>query len=554
MQHIENTHVESTPIENNHFYKNRNEVQARSFFKYWLEHTYLPRKRSFADTNVTVASATVAYKNESEAAAKYYEENKMQYAGEKLRKVLHKFRTVNKYASPGVVVRGLSLWNKECRLHRHNGLVVRVLSSCAWHPEKDIFTEIYQKVKRERAASEKNENTRLIKENIEKIIERCIEMEKSSSCSERDKAAYIAVRTILKEIVEKVNKNKYKIHPTDPLASGVIDLTNFGDSHMSQLPADVVELLKENDSLISGEVDLPQKIRKLLTKFVNTYEHLMGTEFRLRDMDGISYPRGIQDPQYRADAGTVFGVLNGLRDIWTCTPNLEDPSYSENAFVVEAISKILIPILGNCEATLARIWGEHMSESSRLRKVQMGAAASPNKPDLCIRLTFLDTDVELAFCEFSSLEMGQPKHRDDWRKSVRSCKDGHDMLRAVCFEGKATDCNEASILKKLLNNIPSIAILNKKTHLTISVIDTFNGTFFKAYEILDMDIPLKPVEEHKVEDLLKKALQLRRFFDAVVHKVKDVMTKGTSLPIDEDESDIRARIETLSITSTTFSP
>ena len=55
--------------------------------------------------------------------------------------------------------------------------------------------------------------------------------------------------------------------------------------------------------------------------------------------------------------------------------------------------------------------------------------------------------MELAFCEFSSLEMGLPKHRDDWRKSVRSCKDGHDMLRAICFEGKKTDCNEASVLK-----------------------------------------------------------------------------------------------------------
>ncbi|CAG8556786.1 2299_t:CDS:2, partial [Paraglomus occultum] len=98
-------------------------------------------------------------------------------------------------------------------------------------------------------------------------------MEKSSSCSERDKAAYIAVRTILKEIVEK-------------------------------LPADVVELLKENDSLISGEVDLPYKARKLFTKFVKTYEQLMGTEFRLRDMDGISFPSGIRDPQHRADAGT----------------------------------------------------------------------------------------------------------------------------------------------------------------------------------------------------------------------------------------------------------
>ena len=73
----------------------------------------------------------------------------------------------------------------------------------------------------------------------------------------------------------------------------------------------------------------------------------------------------------------------------------------------------------------------------------------------------------------------------------------------------------------LLNNIPSIAILNKKTHLTISVIDAFNGNFFKAYEILDMNLPLKPV----------------------VHKVKEVLTEG-----------IDTRLETLTLTSTTYTP
>src|SRR6185312_8617859 len=126
--------------------------------------------------------------------------------------------------------------------------------------------------------------------------------------------------------------------------------------------------------------------------------------------------------------------------------------------------------------------GEQMSELSRFQKVQMRAMAPPNKPDLCICLE--DIAVEIIFCEFSSLEMGMPKHGEDWRKSVHACKDGYDMFHAICFEGKKTDCNEASRLKISLNDIPSIAILNKGTHLTISVVDTFNGKFFKAYEIL----------------------------------------------------------------------
>lgn len=92
----------------------------------------------------------------------------------------------------------------------------------------------------------------------------------------------------------------------------------------------------------------------------------------------------------------------------------------------------------------------------------MEAVASPSKPDLCIHIDLQGADVELAFCEFSSLDREHPKHRDDWRKSVRMCKDGSDMLRDICFEGKKLDCDKVSILIRSLNKIPSIAILNKR--------------------------------------------------------------------------------------------
>ena len=90
----------------------------------------------------------------------------------------------------------------------------------------------------------------------------------------------------------------------------MLDLTELGDSHMSKLPEDVVELLTENNSL--KEVNLPKKARTLLDEFVKSYEQLRGTDFRLTDMDGISYPAGIQNPQLRADMGMIWSVLNGL--------------------------------------------------------------------------------------------------------------------------------------------------------------------------------------------------------------------------------------------------
>ncbi|CAG8632490.1 6569_t:CDS:2 [Paraglomus brasilianum] len=181
---------------------------------------------------------------------------------------------------------------------------------------------------------------------------------------------------------------------------------------MGQLKEDVVKLLTA--SVFVKEVNLLNEAQQLLDEFVDSYKHL-GTKFHLSDMDGISFPVGIKNPQLKADMGMLWSVLNGLRYIWTCTPKLDEISYSENAFVIEAVSRILTPIFGYCSIPLTCSWGEQTSESSRFRKEQMRAMASPNKPDLCIRLE--DIAVELIFCEFSSLEMGKPKHRDDWRKS-----------------------------------------------------------------------------------------------------------------------------------------
>lgn len=114
---------------------------------------------------------------------------------------------------------------------------------------------------------------------------------------------YEAVHTLLEEI------NIGRIKPTDPLASGVLDLTMFGDTYMDQLPKDVLELLSVSDFL--KEVDLPQMAQDLLNEFVASYEHLE-PDFGLSDMDGISFPAGIKDPQLRKDMGMIWGVLDGL--------------------------------------------------------------------------------------------------------------------------------------------------------------------------------------------------------------------------------------------------
>ena len=124
-----------------------------------------------------------------------------------------------------------------------------------------------------------------------------------TSCSRKDRIVYKAVWTLLTQV------DITEIRPNDPLASGVLDLTKLGDSHMGQLKEDVVKLLTA--SVFVKEVNLPNEAQQLLDEFVDSYKHL-GTKFRLSDMDGISFPVGIKNPQLKADMGMLWSVLNGL--------------------------------------------------------------------------------------------------------------------------------------------------------------------------------------------------------------------------------------------------
>ncbi|CAG8486500.1 2360_t:CDS:2 [Paraglomus occultum] len=57
----------------------------------------------------------------------------------------------------------------------------------------------------------------------------------------------------------------------------------------------------------------------------------------------------------------------------------------------------------------------------------------------------------------------------------------------------------------------------------------------------------------KVEDLLKKALQLNTFVDDVACGVKRVLEESMVLPVDEnEEEDIATRVENLTIASTPY--
>ena len=81
--------------------------------------------------------------------------------------------------------------------------------------------------------------------------------------------------------------------------------------------------------------------------------------------------------------------------------------------------------------------------------------------------------IELVFGEFSKLDAKEPKHKEDWKKLVRFGKDSFDNPVKGCLD------------------IPYILLLGINEQIKVSIFDSFNGTFNKAYDVLELNIPLK---------------------------------------------------------------
>ncbi|CAG8622488.1 10401_t:CDS:10, partial [Paraglomus brasilianum] len=171
-----------------------------------------------------------------------------------------------------------------------------------------IYPDVFRKVKREGYASNDDD------------------------CSVAEKRIYEEVRKFL-------SKLKFKEIATDsPMGSGILDLTNHGNKIAERLPQDVQEALTKHE-LKEG----------------------------LKRVRPVNFP-GIEDniDQELEDALFVtHGLLEGLQ-----VPSFERADYSENGYVVLAISKILDPIFACDEdETLAmHAWAKQVSQSSHERK------------------------------------------------------------------------------------------------------------------------------------------------------------------------------------------
>ena len=73
-------------------------------------------------------------------------------------------------------------------------------------------------------------------------------------------------------------------------------------------------------------------------------------------------------------------------------------------------------------------------------------------------------------------------------------------------------------------------LLGIKDHIIVSVLHSYNGNIYRAYEILDLQLPLKVSNKEVVEGLIKNAIKLKTYFERVADEIVRLKDKSNDLP------------------------
>ncbi|CAG8742619.1 6922_t:CDS:2, partial [Racocetra fulgida] len=285
------------------------------------------------------------------------------------------------------------------------------------------------------------------------------------------------------------------IEPEMPIASGVIDLTGNEDIFTKLLTLKTKQILSRH-SFHNNE--LPNQIGAMLDEFVSSYSELR-TDFDLALMRPISFPQGEMSLATRRILMTTFDLLEGFK-------------------------------------------------SSQSRKNRMSSINLGKKPDLQVLLK-LDMEAnELVLVEISRLFPEPNKEILDWKKLVRICKDCFDERYNIFFENREDTSSEARLIYCELEKIPVLGIQVIGERIFVSMLDLFEGVFYRVYRICEITIPLRISTRQVVEEFLRSCLKLRAIVEEIVGMSVSIKDEINLLPTCEE------RTPSTSMMSTTYSP
>ncbi|CAG8547347.1 8531_t:CDS:10 [Ambispora leptoticha] len=224
---------------------------------------------------------------------------------------------------------------------------------------RTFYKEVWTKEKEKasifirRQTVEQERNVDIIQENTEFILGRC-RAKIENGCSDTIMVAYTEIIRHLEQL------DLTSIRPEVPIASGVIDLSGGEDPFTNLLSLRAKQILTlhtfHND-------EFPEQIKIMMDDFVNTYKDL-GPDFDPVFMRPIAFPRGEIPVASRRILMTVFDLLEGL-------PLLTEDEYSENAYVIHAVLKVLDPILTYSKWPLKHAWKNDTTDIVRLLNIKL---------------------------------------------------------------------------------------------------------------------------------------------------------------------------------------
>ncbi|CAG8684291.1 17276_t:CDS:2, partial [Funneliformis caledonium] len=394
--------------------------------------------------------------------------------------------------------------------HARFGTSYASCTSSLSEQRRTFYKEVWTREKEKRQFLEQERNVNIIRENVEFILGKCRTKIKNG-CSDSIMIAYTEVVHHLERL------DLSSIRPEVPIASGVIDLSGSKDL-FTNLSLRTKQILTHHTFHNEG---IPEQINMMIDDFVRTYKDL-GPDFDPVFMRPFAFPQGEIPVESKRILMTVFDLLEGLRRIWSCRPLLTEDEYSENAYVIHAVSKVLDPIFTYSKWPLKRAWSEQMSKSSQSRMERMEATNSGKKPDLQVLLKLDMAESELVLAEFSRLLPQLDKEIIDWKKVVRICKDCFDERYNIFFNGRDDTSDTARSINTKLGKVPILGI--------------------------QLVIPLRISSRQTVEEFLKNALEMRSVVEKIIAMTVDIKDEINLLREIED------RTPSSSMMSTTYSP
>ncbi|CAG8791651.1 20976_t:CDS:2 [Cetraspora pellucida] len=290
----------------NYFYLNRNQRSNVLYFKEWLPNVYLLKVKTLRRNNVNIAESQ--YRQElEEAITTYVIKNGLSIFSEDDEQFCRrgwKNNNIGLCCSSKGAVQGI----------HHSGVGLTLGSE----QHQKFYKEAWMKEKEKRQAMEQERN----------------KVKLGNSCSEATIVAYI-------EIVRHLEcLDPAMIKPEVPLASGIINLSRNEDPFVNLLSSRSKQILMHHKF---GNNEFLGEIKFMVDDLVDTYKDLK-PDFDPVLMRPIAFLQGEMSIESRRILMAVFDLLEGLQHIWSLRPLLIEDDYSENSYVIHAVSKVLDPI------------------------------------------------------------------------------------------------------------------------------------------------------------------------------------------------------------------